>query len=67
MCCPVSLVGMIHNMSELAQFITTTFRPEMLAEANSFFGVSFANKVSHIRAINQNAALEFVQEESTEK
>jgi len=54
-------------MSESAQFITTTFRPEMLAEANSFFGVSFANKVSHIRAINQDAALEFVQEESTEK
>lgn len=59
-----AVANMIHQMSESAQFITTTFRPEMLAEAETFFGVSFANKVSDIRPINKEAALEFVQEES---
>jgi len=62
-----AVAKMIHQMSETAQFITTTFRPEMLAEADTFFGVSFANKVSDIRPIDKEAALEFVQEESTER
>lgn len=37
---------MIHEMSKDAQFITTTFRPELLQHANKFYGVKFRNKVS---------------------
>ena len=52
---------MIHELSTSAQFITTTFRPEMLAEANKFYGVLFdARKVSTIRTIEQKDAQEFV-------
>ena len=36
---------MISHMSENAQFITTTFRPELLVHADKFYGVTFRNKV----------------------
>lgn len=36
---------MIHELSENAQFVTTTFRPELLEHAEKFYGVRFRNKV----------------------
>jgi len=58
---------MIHELSETAQFITTTFRPEMLVTADKFYGVLFDNqKVSSIRAIRREEAQEFVDQVSTE-
>ena len=36
---------MIHELSNDAQFITTTFRPELLEHADKFYGVKFRNKV----------------------
>jgi hypothetical protein len=60
-------VAMIHELSETAQFITTTFRPEMLVTADKFYGVLFDNqKVSSIRAIRREEAQEFVDQVSTE-
>ena len=54
---------MIHDLSTTAQFITTTFRPEMLATADKFYGVLFNNqKVSTIRAIKREEAMEFVEQ-----
>ena len=44
-----------------AQFITTTFRPEMLKHANSFFGVSFAGRVSRVDQITPEQALQFIE------
>lgn len=58
---------MIHELSETAQFITTTFRPEMLVTADKFYGVLFDNqKVSSIRTIRREEAQEFVDQVSTE-
>lgn len=58
---------MIHELSETAQFITTTFRPEMLVTADKFYGVLFDNqKVSSIRAIRREEAQEFVDQVSTD-
>lgn len=37
---------MIHELAENAQFITTTFRPELLESAEKYYGVKFRNKVS---------------------
>ena len=52
---------MIHDLSSSAQFITTTFRPEMLAQADKFYGVLFNNqKVSSIRVITRDDAQQFV-------
>ena len=57
---------MIEEMSGSAQFILTTFRNELIQHADKFFGVIFnARKVSSIRSITQEQALEFV--ESNEK
>ena len=36
---------MIHEQAQDAQFITTTFRPELLQHANKYYGVKFRNKV----------------------
>ena len=40
---------MIHELSGNAQFITTTFRPELLEHASKCYGVKFRNKVRHPR------------------
>lgn len=54
---------MIHTLSESAQFITTTFRPEMLVTADKFYGVLFnKEKISSIRGIAQEEAMEFVDQ-----
>ena len=37
---------MIHELTVSAQFITTTFRPELLEHSDKFYGVKFRNKVS---------------------
>lgn len=54
---------MIHELSDTAQFITTTFRPEMLVNASKFYGVTFTNKVSKIQVIDKEAAKAFVEQE----
>lgn len=60
-----AVAAMIHELSATAQFITTTFRPEMLVTADKFYGVLFDNqKVSTIRAIKREEAQEFVDQEA---
>ncbi|KAL6310468.1 structural maintenance of chromosome protein 3 [Sparassis latifolia] len=60
-----AVAAMIHDLSGTAQFITTTFRPEMLVTADKFYGVLFNNqKVSSIRGIKQEEAMEFVDQEA---
>lgn len=39
---------MIHELSNDAQFITTTFRPELLENADKFYGVKFRNRVRQL-------------------
>lgn len=56
-----AVAKMIKSLSKDAQFICTTFRPEMLQEAGNFYGVSFADKVSRITAIEREEALSFVE------
>lgn len=38
---------MIHELGNDAQFITTTFRPELLEKADKFYGVKFRNRVCY--------------------
>ncbi|KAI5959598.1 SMC3 [Candida pseudojiufengensis] len=48
--------------SNNAQFICTTFRPELISLAgDKFYGVVFANKVSNIIEINKAEAMNFVE------
>ncbi|KAG8933420.1 Structural maintenance of chromosomes protein 3 [Tulasnella sp. 418] len=60
-----AVATMIHELSESAQFITTTFRPEMLERADKYYGVLFNNqKVSSISSISREEAQEFVDQEA---
>jgi hypothetical protein len=52
-----SIADMIHELSQDAQFITTTFRPELLEHADKFYGVKFRNKVRHYVKANQQHQL----------
>ncbi|KAJ2302965.1 Structural maintenance of chromosomes protein 3 [Coemansia sp. RSA 2704] len=57
-----AVADMIYDLSRSSQFVTTTFRPEMLAHADKFYGVTFENKVSHVSTITQAAAVSFIEE-----
>lgn len=58
---------MLRKLAEKAQFITTTFRPELLESADKFYGVKFRNKVSHIDAITAEQAKDFIEDDAQEK
>jgi hypothetical protein len=56
---------MIHSLASSAQFITTTFRPELLAKADKFYGVLFSkDKISSIQSIQRENAMQFVDQVS---
>ncbi|TFK53843.1 structural maintenance of chromosome protein 3 [Heliocybe sulcata] len=60
-----AVASMIQSLSSTAQFIVTTFRPEMLHTADKFYGVLFNNqKISSIRSIKREEAMEFVEQEA---
>lgn len=59
-----AVADMIYKLKENAQFIVTTFRPEMLQKADRFYGVTFKNKVSKIATVTQEHALEFIEDPS---
>lgn len=62
-----AVAEMLRNLAEKAQFITTTFRPELLESADKFYGVKFRNKVSHIDAITAEQAKDFIEDDTQEK
>merc|ERR1719244_1437314 len=60
-----AVADMIHELADNAQFITTTFRPELLEHANKFYGVKFRNKVSHTESVTREEAYDFVEDDQT--
>lgn len=60
-----AVADMIHNLSENAQFITTTFRAELLEHAEKCYGVRCRNKVSHIDLVSKEQAYDFVEDDQT--
>nr|CAH7720080.1 unnamed protein product [Callosobruchus chinensis] len=60
-----AVANMIHELSQEAQFITTTFRPELLEHANKFYGVKSRNKISHIECVSKEEAKDFVEDGRT--
>ncbi|XP_026496209.1 structural maintenance of chromosomes protein 3 [Vanessa tameamea] len=60
-----AIANMIHELSTSAQFITTTFRPELLEHAHKFYGVKFRNKVSHVECVTIDEARDFVEDSAT--
>lgn len=62
-----TVANMIHELSEKAQFITTTFRPELLEFSDKFYGVRFRNKISIIDCVSKEEAFDFVEDDQTHK
>lgn len=50
------------NAPASAQFICTTFRPEMVLVADQCYGVTYDNKTSGIDVVEREEALNFVEE-----
>ena len=46
------------------QFISTTFRPELVHAGNRFYGVTHRNKVSTVKSIEKEEALRIIAEDS---
>lgn len=61
-----SLAGVINRSAERAQFIMTTFKPELCKNANKIFEVKFKNKASTIHLIDRQKALEIIQQAAQE-
>ena len=59
------VADMIHELSKNAQFITTTFRPELLEHSDKYYGVKFRNKVSHVECVTREEAYDFVEDDQT--
>ena len=63
-----AVANMLLNLSQThsdgtpgAQFICTTFRPEMVQVAEKCYGVSYSNKTSSIDVVDKVHALDFVE------
>jgi len=54
--------AMITRLSKEAQFITTTFHPEMLENADKFYAVTLANKASSVVVIDKDTAANFLRD-----
>ena len=63
-----SLAGLISRAAENAQFIMTTFKPELCKTASLLFEVKFLNTASVISRVDSQRALEVIQKaESNEE
>jgi structural maintenance of chromosome 3 (chondroitin sulfate proteoglycan 6) len=61
------VANLIHELSEKAQFITTTFRAELLEYSDKFYGVRFRNKISIIDCVTKEEAFDFVEDDQEHK
>ncbi|ESQ50590.1 hypothetical protein EUTSA_v10023124mg [Eutrema salsugineum] len=58
-----SISNRIHGLAESTQFITTTFRPELVKVADKIYGVFYNNSVSSVNVISKDQALDFVEKD----
>jgi structural maintenance of chromosome 3 (chondroitin sulfate proteoglycan 6) len=54
---------MIRRLADMAntQFITTTFRPELVKVADKLYGVTHKNRVSRVNVVSKEDALDFIE------
>ncbi|OMO91069.1 RecF/RecN/SMC [Corchorus capsularis] len=59
--------NMIRRLADMAntQFITTTFRPELVKVADKIYGVTHRNKVSTVGVISRDAAFDFIEKDQS--
>ena len=59
--------NMIRRLADMAntQFITTTFRPELVKVADKIYGVTHKNRVSHVNVVSKEDALDFIEHDQS--
>ncbi|KAK9101892.1 hypothetical protein Sjap_019146 [Stephania japonica] len=59
--------NMIRRLADMAntQFITTTFRPELVRVADKIYGVTHKNRVSCVNVISKEQALDFIEHDQS--
>lgn len=57
-----AVAKLLERQSAVTQFVTTTFKPELVSHADKFFGISFAHRSSKIREISRANALAIIEE-----
>lgn len=59
--------NMIRRLADMAntQFITTTFRPELVKVADKIYGVTHKNRVSRVNVVSKEEALEFIEHDQS--
>jgi len=57
-----AVAELVNELSQKAQFIITTFGPDLLKHGDKFYGITYRNKVSHIRLVTREEAMDFVEE-----
>ncbi|KAI9194420.1 hypothetical protein LWI28_005845 [Acer negundo] len=59
--------NMIRRLADMAntQFITTTFRPELVKVADKIYGVTHKNRVSRVNVITKDKALDFIEHDQS--
>ncbi|KAL3674040.1 hypothetical protein V7S43_001722 [Phytophthora oleae] len=49
-----------HSKDSPAQFITSTFRPELVNIADKFYGIGYQNKISNVYSMTKEESLDFI-------
>lgn len=59
--------NMVRRLADMAstQFITTTFRPELVKVADKIYGVTHKNRVSHVNVVTMEDALDFIDHDQS--
>ncbi|KAL8240165.1 hypothetical protein R6Q59_013520 [Mikania micrantha] len=59
--------NMVRRLADMAstQFITTTFRPELVKVADKIYGVTHKNRVSHVNVVTMDEALDFIEHDQS--
>ncbi|KAG6761827.1 hypothetical protein POTOM_035064 [Populus tomentosa] len=59
--------NMIRRLADMAntQFITTTFRPELVKVADKLYGVTHKNRVSRVNVVSKEDALDFMEHDQS--
>ncbi|KAL3820446.1 hypothetical protein ACJIZ3_006351 [Penstemon smallii] len=59
--------NMVRRLADMAntQFITTTFRPELVKVADKLYGVTHKTRVSHVDVVSKEDALEFIEHDQS--
>ncbi|KAG1686266.1 hypothetical protein DVH05_007040 [Phytophthora capsici] len=59
-----AVAALIHRQAQSkdspAQFITSTFRPELVNIADKFYGIGYQNKISNVYAMSKEESLDFI-------